>query len=245
MINRASQHEPSCWAVVPAAGIGSRMHAACPKQYLQIDGKTILQLTLERLHHLPEIRGIVLATRAEDEYLDQTMLEGLTRVSRVDGGSERMHSVLLGLRALSEHAHDEDWVLVHDVVRPCVTAGDIRSLLEELADDAVGGILATQLADTVKQVGEDRRIECTLDRRVLWAAATPQVFRYGLLCRALDAAVAAGQMVTDECEAMELAGHKPLVVQGRSDNIKITVPQDLALARSILGEQLREGEQQS
>jgi 2-C-methyl-D-erythritol 4-phosphate cytidylyltransferase len=142
--------------------------------------------------------------------------------------------VLNGLEALADRAAAEDWVLVHDAARPCLPAADVEALFEQLEQDAVGGLLALPLADTLKRVDDQHRVADTVPRDGLWRALTPQMFRYGLLSTALAAAIDSGEHVTDEAAAMELAGHRPALVAGSGANLKVTTPADLALAEAVL-----------
>lgn len=226
---------PRYFAVVPAAGIGRRMGAALPKQYLRLRGRTVLEHTLSRLHGVPEIEALVLALHPEDRYWPTIDTANLARLRTVTGGAERIHSVRLALAALEERADPRDWVLVHDAVRPCVTISDIRHLIQSLRDDPVGGLLAAPVGDTVKRTNADGVVEATLDRSRLWLAATPQMFRFGLLLEALDRALARGHVVTDEAAAVEALGQAVRVVAGRADNVKLTRPEDLRLAEFLLG----------
>ena len=158
-------------------------------------------------------------------------------IETAPGGAERVHSVRAGLRVLAKHAREDDWIMVHDAARPCFAAGDLALLKKELAAHEVGGLLAVPLADTLKRAAnaaDPPAVEATVDRSGLWRAATPQVFRYGHLVRALDAALAAGRIPTDEAQAIEWAGHRPRLVAGRPDNIKVTTGDDLRLAAAIL-----------
>ena len=152
----------------------------------------------------------------------------------VTGGAERCHSVLNGLEALRQHADLTDWVLVHDAARPCLAVADLDRLMNELADDPVGGLLAAPVRDTLKQADSAGRVATTVDRSRLWHALTPQMFRLGRLRDALNAALARGLLVTDEAGAMEAAGFAPRLIEGRADNVKITRPEDLALAEFYL-----------
>lgn len=232
---------PQYWLVIPAAGVGKRMQTAdteqIPKQYLEIRGKTIIELTLERLDHFDELAGTVVVLGEQDDWwpkLDITMKHPL---STTVGGEERAHSVYNGLEALSGKAADDDWVLVHDAVRPCVSLQDISNLIDKLKDDEVGGLLAAPVTKTLKKVGPDSRVEATVPREDYWLAATPQMFRYGLLKQALETALESTGTVTDEAHAMEIAGHHVIVVPGSADNIKITHPEDLFMAAQILHKQ--------
>ena len=224
------------WAVVPAAGIGRRMGAALPKQYLSLRGRTVLEPTLARLHRLPEIEALVLALHPRDRHWPALDASVFPRLETVNGGEERVHSVRLALAALQGRARPHDWVLVHDAVRPCVAVSDIRHLLETLRDDAVGGLLAAPVSETVKRAAAGDVVEATLDRSRLWLAATPQMFRFGLLVEALDHALARDLAVTDEAAAVEALGQPVRLVAGRADNIKLTRPEDLRLAEFLLQE---------
>jgi 2-C-methyl-D-erythritol 4-phosphate cytidylyltransferase len=224
------------WALVPAAGVGKRMGSAIPKQYLPLIGRPVIAHALATLLNHPSITGVVAAIGAEDEWWPTVAAEfAVAKLPRVvTGGAERCHSVLNGLEALREWAAPSDWVLVHDAVRPCLAAGDLDRLLAELVDDPVGGLLAVPTRDTLKQADDAGRVAATVDRSRLWHALTPQMFRLGMLHAALYAALARGLLVTDEAAAMEAAGFAPRLVEGRSDNLKITRPEDLALAEFYL-----------
>ena len=224
------------WAVVPAAGVGKRMGSNTPKQYLDINGKPVLEHTLERLLSVPSLAGIYVALGAEDEYWNDLSSSNDPRVFKAPGGKERSDSVLSALRSMASVADPEDWVLVHDAARLCITREDIEKLIETLAEDPIGGILALPVSDTLKTV-RDFRILDTPDRSIIWRALTPQMFRYGLLKDALSSAQSAGRMVTDEASAIEQSGHQPRIVEGRPDNIKITRPEDLDLAAFYLEKQ--------
>lgn len=226
----------SLWVVVPAAGLGTRFGGDIPKQYLRIAGRTVMEISLERLLALNPAAAIV-ALHREDETWRQLEVSTDPRISTVSGGETRADSVLAGLRALAPRAGGDDWVLVHDVARPCVSVHDLRKLIVTLADDPVGGILATPVSDTLKRVVDNSRIQSTEERSQLWAAMTPQMFRYDLLCRAFVAAGNAGVAPTDESSAVERLGLTPRVVMGRRDNIKITRPEDLAVAEAIIAYQ--------
>lgn len=226
-----------CWAIVPAAGIGTRMRSDLPKQYLRLRGKTLLEHTLERLLAIPDLAGVVLALSPTDPYWEQLPLAGNARIAVVDGGSERSRSVLNALNYLTLQAEAEDWILVHDAARPCITPSAIASLRRHTANHPVGGILGVPVGDTLKRVGPRNVILNTCDRRGLWQAQTPQLFRYQLLHQCLARALGQSEVVTDEASAMELAGYQPLMVEGRTDNIKVTRPEDLALAEAILQRQ--------
>lgn len=218
------------WAVVPAAGKGERMGTALPKQYLSINGRTVAEHTLRRLLAFARFRAVLVAVAVDDPWFAQLSVASDPRVRSCVGGSDRAQSVMNALAALAGEAADDDFVLVHDIARPCVRLSDIAGLVEQVGNDAVGGILACRATDTVKQATVDGRVDKTLARADVWLAATPQMFRYGLLRDALVAAISAGVVVTDEAQAVELFGRAPRLVVGASDNIKITRPDDLALA---------------
>ncbi len=227
---------PRHWALVPAAGIGKRMGSAVPKQYLPLAGRPVITHALATLLAHPRLAGVVVAIGAEDEWWPTVAAE-LTAVKPlrvVTGGAERCHSVLNGLEALRERAALTDWVLVHDAARPCLAAEDLDRLFTELVDDPVGRLLAVPVRDTLKQADATGRVAATVDRSRLWHALTPQMFRLGMLHEALDAALTRGLLVTDEAAAMEAAGYAPRLVEGRADNLKITRPEDLALAEFYL-----------
>jgi len=224
------------WALVPAAGVGKRMAADRPKQYLPLGDCTVLKHTLQRLMASQLYAGIVVALSPEDEYWPSLCLSDTEQVYRVAGGRERADSVLSGLDFIALLGSVDDWVMVHDAARPCVTETDLRRLVEEVGNDPVGGILALPVHDTLKDV-ESNRIQSTVDRSRVWRALTPQMFRLGLLRDALREASRNDRRVTDEASAIELKGLRPLIVEGRPDNIKITRPEDLPLASYYLEQQ--------
>jgi len=225
------------WAVVPAAGVGKRMQADRPKQYLEIEGRPLIDYAITRLVMDPHIEGVVVAISADDGYWPTLNLALTKPLWVAEGGVERCHSVLNALQQLATHAHEDDWVLVHDAARPCVRPEDIARLIEQLTDDPVGGLLAIPVRDTMKRAEANRRVITTEDRQGLWHALTPQMFRYGKLRHALEQALEDEALVTDEASAMELAEYEPLLVEGHADNIKVTHPEDLALATFYLHQQ--------
>lgn len=219
---------PQFWTVIPAAGVGSRMRADRPKQYLSLAGKSLIEHTLSCFLDHPGLLGMVVSLAVDDPYWPELGCATDPRIQRADGGAERADSVLAGLRRLSElGARDDDWVLVHDAARPNLSRQDIDRLLAELGDDPVGGLLAVSARDTLKRAGADGRVAETIDRSVIWQAFTPQMFRLGALRAALAGALEAGAAVTDEASALEWAGFSPRLIEGRSDNLKITRPEDL------------------
>ncbi len=225
------------WAVVPAAGVGRRMGADRPKQYLTLLGRTVLEHTLERLLAFRPVQGVVVAVSEDDPYWPQLPVAALRTVRRAPGGEERCHSVRNALEVLAEVAEPEDWVLVHDAARPCIRRDDLERLVQRAVTSVSGGLLAVPVRDTIKRGDARARIVETVDRTALWHALTPQMFRLGPLREALREAVEQGLAVTDEASAMEFAGHAPTLVEGRADNIKITRPEDLALAEFFLRRQ--------
>ncbi len=225
------------WAVVPAAGTGRRLGAEIPKQYLRLAGQTVLEHTLDRLCGHPRIERVVVALRLDDPYWARCRYAQHPAVVTVLGGAERCHSVLNGLMQLAEAAQPNDWVLVHDAARPCLRSSDINRLIEELADHPVGGLLALPVSDTVKRANAQGEVAQTVSREDLWRAFTPQMFRFEALSQALNAAVAAERRVTDEAQALELAGFAPRLVEGQEDNIKITRADDMNLAEYYLRRQ--------
>lgn len=233
-------HVDRVWAIVPAAGIGSRMQADKPKQYLLLNDKPVLQHTLERLASHPRIDGIVVALAADDPWWPQLNLQLDCELLIADGGEARADSVFNALSLLKQHTEENLWVMVHDAARPCLRHQDIDHMLDTLLTHQVGGILGVPVTDTVKRVASDNSIVDTVDRQGLWRAATPQMFRLGLLHKSLAVAAEQGLSVTDEASALELAGWQPMMVEGHSDNIKITLPQDLALAALYLQQQAGE-----
>lgn len=225
----------SIWPLLPAAGVGSRMQATCPKQYLLLNQRYLIDCTLTVILSYPAFAQAVVVLGADDAYWPSSEFAEDARLIRAEGGRERCYSVLNGLHALAGRADDEDWVLVHDVARPCLRHSDLDSLLANLGED--GAILASPVRDTMKRSANTEVglcIDHTVDRQHLWHALTPQVFRYGKLKQALEHCLAQGLEVTDEASAMEHCGYRVKLVEGRSDNIKVTRPADLALAEFFL-----------
>ena len=225
------------YVVVPAAGAGRRMGSAIPKQYLQLNGRTVLEHTLGRMAGHARVRQVVVAISADDELYASLAPRLPAKVVSVIGGAERCHSVLAALRSLSGLAAADAWVMVHDAARPCVRREDLDRMLAELVDSEIGGVLAAPVRDTLKRCDADGAILATVDRSALWHALTPQMFRLRTLLHAIEAALVAGVIVTDEAQAIERAGLTPRVVAGHADNLKITHPEDLPLASLILAAQ--------
>lgn len=243
MSENASGSPSTCfWVVIPAAGLGRRMRSDIPKQYLPLDGHTVLEHSLHRVSLLPAVAEIVVVLAKDDPYWAKQHLDWVARpVTTVVGGKERSDSVLSGLRALASRADNNDWVLVHDAARPCVRPSDIQRLISDCRADDVGGLLAMPVRDTMKLADAQQQVEKTLSRDRLWHALTPQMFRYGKLMQALEQVQQKGIPVTDEAMAIELAGMRAKLVEGHTDNIKITRPEDLTLAAFYLREQGEQG----
>lgn len=221
------------WIVVPAAGVGHRFGGDIPKQYQQILGKAVIEHTLERLLKL-ENTQIVVAVGQTDILWQQLPVFQNPRIQTIKGGEERADSVRLALEHIQGKAEQDDWVLVHDVARPCVRVRDIQNLMTTLANHKVGGVLATPVSDTLKRVLKQKEIASTEDRTKLWSAQTPQMFRYGLLSQGLQSAAQDQWQPTDESAAIERLGYTPQVVEGSRDNIKITRSEDMAIAAAIM-----------
>ncbi len=229
------------WVIIPAAGMGKRMRSDIPKQYLPLTGRTVLEHTLHRLALHPAIAEIVVVIAEADDYWGKLHLDWVAKpVTAVIGGDERCHSVLNGLHALAQRAEGDDWVLVHDAARPCVRPTDIDLLIAQ-CKDTQGGLLAMPVRDTMKQTDTNQSVTNTIDRSNLWHALTPQMFPFKKLKHALENAINNNQLITDEAMAMESAGFNPGLVEGHADNIKITRPEDLALAAFYLQQQAEAG----
>ncbi|WP_413110962.1 2-C-methyl-D-erythritol 4-phosphate cytidylyltransferase [Thaumasiovibrio sp. DFM-14] len=222
-------------AIIPAAGVGKRMAADKPKQYLLLNQQTILEHTVALLLSHPAIDRVVVVLGKDDIYFNQLPLASHSQVSTVTGGAERVNSVMAGLASITE-----EWVMVHDAARPCVSLSDIDNLIVQAQQHPNGAILASPVRDTMKRAAENGVIEHTVCREHLWHALTPQMFRTESLKIALQQAMQQGVNITDEASAMEHCGLAPMLVRGRSDNIKITQPEDLALADFYLQQRAKE-----
>jgi 2-C-methyl-D-erythritol 4-phosphate cytidylyltransferase len=217
--------------VVPAAGVGSRMGASCPKQYLPLAGKFLIEHTLERLLGHPKVEQVIVAISASDSFFSTLAVASHPRVIITQGGAERADSVLNGLALVTS-----EWVMVHDAARPCITHQDLDLLIRE-AVTPDGALLGSRVRDTMKRTDQHGLIQKTVDREQLWHALTPQFFPTAQLRSALVKGKEHGAVITDEASAMELAGFRPKMVEGRADNIKVTRPEDLALAALYLQQQ--------
>ena len=225
------------FAVVPAAGVGSRMQADRPKQYLELHGQTVLEHTLNRLLAFSPIEKIVLPVSSDDAYWKDISLNGHPKIVSCEGGRERFQSVLNGLKKLLEFgAQKEDWVMVHDVARPCIQHDDLQKLLDDAGEQ--GSILGAQVRDTMKRTNDKGEIITTVERDNLWHALTPQLAPLGVLIKAIETSIEDGVNITDEASALEHVGLAPKMVAGRPSNIKITRPEDLALAGMYLSNQV-------
>jgi 2-C-methyl-D-erythritol 4-phosphate cytidylyltransferase len=222
------------WVIVPAAGHGARFGAELPKQYSPLLGRPMLSWTLAALLAEPRLHGIVVALAPGDVHWHSIPEMTDPRVRRCAGGDRREHTVARGLDALAGEAQETDWVLVHDAARPCLRREDIALLIDALAQDPVGGLLALPLGDTLKRADESDRSLETVPREQLWRALTPQMFRFGLLRRALGLCRERDRAVTDEASAIESLGLRPRLLRGHADNIKVTNPEDALLAAAIL-----------
>ena len=223
------------YLVIPASGIGKRMKSEIPKQYLKLGNDlTIIDQCLKTLLEVDEIKGFVVSLSEKDTLFKSSIYFNHSKMlATAKGGKERFNSVLNALDSLSSVAKPNDWVLVHDSVRPCVKKTDIEVLINEVSNHQTGGILVTSVVDTIKQVSNDGEVS-TIDRKKLYKAQTPQMFRFGILKDALDNALKLGNHITDESEAIENLGYSIKIVIGSSSNIKITQIDDLELANHYL-----------
>ncbi len=231
------------WAIVVAAGQGTRMGGGVPKQYRLLAGVPVLEHALRPLLEAPDLAGIVVVLAAKDGYWPQTRYAHHPRVSTAVGGASRAESVLAGLHALQAQAAPDDWVLVHDAARPLLDAADLARLRAELATHPVGGLLGVPVADTLKQVDVYGTVRGSVPRAGLWRALTPQLFRHAPLHAALMAALAQGRELTDEASALEAIGQQPRMVRGSPMNLKLTQAEDWPLVQRLVtaGELMRIG----
>jgi 2-C-methyl-D-erythritol 4-phosphate cytidylyltransferase len=222
------------WAVLLAAGRGERFGSRTPKQYQPLLGRRVIDWSIAALLAEPSIETVLVALARGDRRFSRSRYATHPRVHSCTGGNRRERSLANALAQLAGDADEADWIVVHDAARPCLQASDLRRLLAATARDRVGGLLAAPVSDTLKSSPDGKRSGETIDRRRLWRAATPQVFRYGLLQRALAVCLERGKAITDEAAAIETFGLRPLLVPGAPDNIKITEAADLRLAAAIL-----------
>ena len=221
------------WGVIPAAGVGKRYSSDIPKQYLPLNGIPVLLHSLYKFVKFDEIEEVLVALNPDDTFWPKLNFSH-PKVKTIHGGSERCNSVNNALEELSGRAENKDWILVHDAVRPCISDFDLKKIIGIVHNEDVGGLLACPILDTIKEVGDNLDVLKTIPREKLWSAMTPQIFRYGLLKKAMNAVLVAGRSVTDEASAIELIGLTPRVVEGDKTNIKITHQQDMVLAESII-----------
>ena len=226
-------HPPRCFALVPCAGVGVRAAAGGPKQYAPLAGQAVVAHTLAALANVPRLAGTLVVLAPEDLQFEHHVPRFRGWLARC-GGATRAQTVAQGLAALRERgAGDADWVLVHDAARCLLRPAWVDRLIDACLTDEVGGLLALPIADTLKQENHGR-VGSTVPRAGKWAAQTPQMFRLGLLRRALAAAASSGEAVTDESSAIEALGLAPLLVPGEIENLKVTWPADFALAARLL-----------
>lgn len=221
------------YAVVPAAGIGSRMQADRPKQYLTLGDQTILEHTLQRILSFALIESIAVPVASHDTYFDNFEISKYPKILKCAGGSERFESVLNGLNHLLKNgATESDWVMVHDAARPCITQLDLQNLYDARSEH--GSILGVQVRDTMKRTDDNANVLNTVERENLWHALTPQLAPIGVLKQCIDECVAKGKLVTDEASALEFCGLQPKMVAGHPSNIKVTRPDDLIMAQAFI-----------
>jgi 2-C-methyl-D-erythritol 4-phosphate cytidylyltransferase len=229
---------PRYWAVIPSAGGGARMGLGKPKQYLPLRGKALIEWSIAPFLDSGWIDGIVVVLAKGDTDFAKLPIAGHPKIFITGGGASRAESVLAGLQVAESRSRALDapvFVLVHDAARPCLTCDDIETLREEASDEH-GGLLALPVNDNLKKEDKERA-SATIDRKELWRAQTPQLFRLDLLRAALEAAVASGHAPADEAAAMERADRRPRLVRGRESNVKVTYPEDVPLAEFWLSRQ--------
>ena len=228
---------PDFYALVPAAGSGFRMGSELPKQYLALAGQPLIYHALTTLCASPNISAVFVVLAPDDAHWHRYDWSNLGDKLQplFCGGAVRAESVLNGLMAAE--LEPDDWVLVHDAARPCLSQAQLAHLIAEVRDDAVGGLLAVPVADTLKRADADQRVANTENRQDLWQAQTPQMFRTGLLLQALRAT----SNVTDDASAVQALGLRPKLVVSDSTNFKVTYPQDMLLAEMLLHEKMLVG----
>ena len=239
-VSSSSTNTRRCVAIIPAAGIGSRMALSTPKQYAELNGVTVIEHTLKRLLQTDWIEQIYVGLSADDEWFASLPVAQHPQMSTYSGGDERRDTVLNGLEAMADEVTDDDWVLVHDAARPCLSRDELEALHEAMNHADEGMLLASKVVDTVKRADATHKVLKTVPREGLYRALTPQVFPYGMLSKALREAEQA--KITDEASAVEQLGFHPLLIEGKQTNIKITHPEDLALAELYLNYLKEEGQ---
>tara|TARA_B100000427_G_scaffold327983_1_gene340030 strand:+ start:2764 stop:3468 length:705 start_codon:yes stop_codon:yes gene_type:complete len=227
------------WVVIPAAGIGKRMGVDIPKQYITVCDKAIIEHTVEKFTSRNDLQGILVILSNSDQHWSTLELSKNNKITTVTGGEERYKSVYNALCSLKNKAGDDDWILVHDAVRPCITTFEIDQFIADLDHlNGIGGILALPCFETMKKANTNHEIEETIDRKFIWHAQTPQMFRYKKLFLAIEKIMNENIFITDEAMAMELAGYKPMLIQGTHSNIKITDQNDLKYLESFLRQEI-------
>lgn len=227
-----SASDEKIWVIIPAAGIGKRMGSDTPKQYLKIKNKTIIEHSISSFINRPEIFKILVVLHPDDAQWSR--ISNTENVLTTVGGETRAHSVMNGLQYLQEMVSKNDWVLVHDAARPCLNDEVLDRFIHAVKDHPIGGLLALPVSDTLKKIDTNHEVRETVSRESLWAAQTPQIFRYSVLYEALQHALDSDAVITDESSAIELSGGHPLVVKGDPRNIKVTRAGDLPLAEKFL-----------
>ena len=235
-MNFKSQKEKAdCWVIIPAAGIGSRMNCSFPKQYLALNGRPLIEYCLQRFLALPWVKSIVVAVNKDDQRWSKLALSSHPKIKTIIGGDERVDTVSNAINSIAGLLDDDDIIMVHDAARPCITETDLYLLYDALNVSESGAVLADKLSDTIKRDDGNQSIFKTESREGLWRALTPQAFPKDILIDALRAVKNEGVSgITDEASAVEYMGFSPRLVQGRSDNIKVTKSGDIALASLIL-----------
>lgn len=234
----SSLRSPKFWVIIPAAGIGSRMQMDRPKQYLQLENKTILEHTVSCFLDHSEFETVYVGLSEKDSYFESYGLNRLSRVETFKGGAERADTVLNGLEFIASKVNADDWVWVHDAARPCLSREEIDLLIKALKHDVTGLVLGVPITDTLKRVFQSSDslpgIKETVDRSDLWRAMTPQVFKYADLRKALEFCRDNSQCITDEASAIEKVGLQASMIHGSEQNIKVTVPADILKVRDFL-----------
>ena len=228
--------------IIPAAGFGARMGVATPKQYLELACEPVIAHVLRIFLDCPRIASVNLILSNEDTVFKNLQCANHPKLNvYYAGGKTRAETVLNGLQAIKDRVSVDDWILVHDAARPCLSTALLNELLDTLHEDAVGGLLAIPLAETLKRADSNHKVARTESRDALWQAQTPQMFHYGLLTQALQRFSQFNAVPTDEAQAIEALGYAPTLVRGDLRNLKITYPQDLELAELIINSNLIQG----
>ncbi len=218
------------FGIVAAGGSGARLNSGTPKQYLEINKRSLLEISIDALLNSINFKKLVVVVPKSDMEKCSFLKENFKQIELVAGGSTRCESVFEGLKFLDSQSKADDWCLVHDAARPCVQTKDILGLIDGLKNSNTGGILAAPVIDTLKKINDHGQIEETIDRTNLWKAFTPQMFRYGVLFESIRSVLKNGIVVSDESQALEKMGQSVNIVRGSSENIKITYPEDIKKA---------------